>query len=434
MPRAKKAKVEGAITAEKKPRVRKPRVSKKTTGKEKPIVEQPKIVKKVEQPEINIGMIGHVDHGKTSLTKSITGKWCDTHSEEVKRGISIRLGYADATFYKIMTKDGTKYSNNPQGGEVLSKRVVSFVDAPGHETLMTTMLSGAALMNGAVLVIAANEFCPQPMTIEHLMALKFAGIKKIVVAQNKIDLVSAEEAKAQYVDIKKLLKEYGYDDAPIIPTVANFGTNLDLLIEAIETHLATPSHDLTKPVKMFIARSFDINRPGTKIENMKGAILGGSITQGKVIIGDEIEIYPGLQGKTITKVVSISCEAGLINEAKPGGLVAIATELDPSLAQNDKFRGQIIAKPNSLPAPTKELNLKITIFQRPGQEKTEFKASESVVLTVGTNTLVGFLKKVTPTTIIVLLKQDAIVEKGEKIAVSKHINSQWRLTAYAEVI
>ena len=102
---------------------------------------------KVEQPEINIGMIGHVDHGKTSLTKAMTGKWTDTHSEELKRGISIRLGYADATFFKLKTPGGEVFSNKDKEGKALSKRIVSFVDAPGHETLMTTMLSGAALMN-----------------------------------------------------------------------------------------------------------------------------------------------------------------------------------------------------------------------------------------------------------------------------------------------
>ena len=131
------------------------------------------------QPEINIGLIGHVDHGKTSLTKTLTGKWCDSHSEVLKRGISIRLGYADATFYKIKSPSGIIYSNKKETelGEIIGQRTISIVDAPGHETLMTTMLSGAALMNGAILVIAANEKCPQPRTIEHLMALKFAGVE-----------------------------------------------------------------------------------------------------------------------------------------------------------------------------------------------------------------------------------------------------------------
>ena len=141
------------------------------------------------QPEVNIGMIGHVDHGKTTLTQRLTGKWTDEHSEEIKRGISIKLGYADAAFYKCpncpeprcySTKDICPYC----GSKTELLRVVSFLDAPGHETLMAVMLSGSSLMDGAILLIAANEPCPQPQTREHLMAMEIAGIKNIVIVQN----------------------------------------------------------------------------------------------------------------------------------------------------------------------------------------------------------------------------------------------------------
>ena len=388
---------------------------------------------KVEQPEINIGMIGHVDHGKTSLTKAMTGKWTDTHSEELKRGISIRLGYADATFFKLKTPGGEVFSNEDKEGKVLSKRIVSFVDAPGHETLMTTMLSGAALMNGAVLVIAANEPCPQPRTIEHLMALKFAGVDKIVVAQNKIDLVSKEKATENYKAIKKFMKEFGYDKAPVIPTVANFGANIDLLIEAIEEEIPTPKYDLKKPLKMFIARSFDINKPGTKVDGLRGAVVGGSIAQGKIKIGDEIQLYPGLDEETKTKVISLATDAGLIDEAHPGGLIAVGTELDPSVAQNDTLRGQIVAKPGSLPDATAELNLKVNMFERAGQKKTEIKVNDPLVLTIGTNTAIGLVMKSTKGEVSLKLKNAVIAEKGEKIAVSKNLENQWRLVAYGEV-
>ena len=107
------------------------------------------------QPVVNIGLVGHVDHGKTTLVKALSGKWTDTHSEELKRGITIRLGYADAIFYK--GKEG--YGVDPSIGNAV--RVVSFVDAPGHESLMATMLSGATIMDGALLLISASEECPQ---------------------------------------------------------------------------------------------------------------------------------------------------------------------------------------------------------------------------------------------------------------------------------
>ena len=107
-------------------------------------------------------MVGHVDHGKTTLTQALTGKWTDQHSEEMKRGISIKLGYADADFYNIKMKNGTvHYTSEPdkkefKGGKLEHLRTVSFVDAPGHETLMAVMLSGAAIMDAAILIIAAN--------------------------------------------------------------------------------------------------------------------------------------------------------------------------------------------------------------------------------------------------------------------------------------
>ncbi|MDD1674402.1 MAG: GTP-binding protein, partial [Methanomicrobiales archaeon] len=144
-------------------------------------------------PSVNIGVVGHVDHGKTTLVSALTGVWTDRHSEEIKRGISIRLGYADATFYRCPNHQGAEaYSTQaicPVCGEkTIPYRSVSFVDSPGHETLMATMLSGSALMDGAMLVISASEPCPQPQTKEHLMALSLVGIRKIVIVQNKIDV------------------------------------------------------------------------------------------------------------------------------------------------------------------------------------------------------------------------------------------------------
>ena len=150
-------------------------------------------------PSVNIGVVGHVDHGKTTLVNALTGTWTDRHSEEVKRGISIRLGYADATFYRCDKCEGagafSTHSECPAcGGTGTPFRSISFVDAPGHETLMATMLSGSALMDGAMLVIAASEKCPQPQTKEHLMALELVGIKKIVIVQSKICLLYTSDA------------------------------------------------------------------------------------------------------------------------------------------------------------------------------------------------------------------------------------------------
>ncbi|MFW9943979.1 MAG: GTP-binding protein, partial [Candidatus Sifarchaeia archaeon] len=134
------------------------------------------------QSEVSIGTLGHVDHGKTTLVEYLTGEWTDRHSDEVRRGISIRLGYA-ATTLKKCTKcsEPEAYTTSHLskddkctkcGGNLEVLREISFVDSPGHESLMATCLSGASLMDGAILVIAANEPCPMPQTSEHLRALE----------------------------------------------------------------------------------------------------------------------------------------------------------------------------------------------------------------------------------------------------------------------
>ena len=170
------------------------------------------------QPEINIGLVGHVDHGKTTLTQALSGIWTDTHSEERKRGISIKLGYADTAFYKTPKGEYYATGRKPGGGNddiTELQRVISFVDAPGHETLMAIMITGASIMDGAMLMVAANETCPQPQTREHLMALEIAGIENIVIVQNKIDLVTKERALESYAEITAFLEGTIAENAPI---------------------------------------------------------------------------------------------------------------------------------------------------------------------------------------------------------------------------
>lgn len=195
-------------------------------------------------PEVNIGTLGHVDHGKSTLVEAITGKWPAVHSEELKRGITIKLGYADATIYKCPKCNGLLSTEKcPCGEPAEPQRTVSFVDAPGHETLMATVLAGASLMDGVLLVIAANEQCPQPQTAEHLMVLDTVGIKNIIIVQNKIDLVSEEAAKENYKQIRKFVGGSVAEAAPIIPVSAQQRVGLDSLLAAIQENIPTPVRD-----------------------------------------------------------------------------------------------------------------------------------------------------------------------------------------------
>ncbi|MCH8329194.1 MAG: GTP-binding protein [Nanoarchaeota archaeon] len=176
---------------------------------------------------INVGIVGHIDHGKTTLLQKLSGKWADTHSEELKRGITIKLGYADA----IVKDDNGKLSTKKDAkGKPI--RYITFVDAPGHEMLMATMLSGAAIMDAAILVIAANEGI-KPQTQEHLVALKAKKIKNIIIVQNKIDLTSKEQALNNYKAIKEFTKGTIAENAPIIPISAIQEINLDKILNEL---------------------------------------------------------------------------------------------------------------------------------------------------------------------------------------------------------
>ncbi len=387
-----------------------------------------------KQAEVNIGMIGHVDHGKTTLTYALTGKWTDTHSEELKRGISIKLGYADTTFCRDPSKEPPEayYS----GCKDFVTRRVSFVDAPGHETLLTVMLSGAAILDGAVLVIAANEPCPQPQTEEHLLAMQINGVDNIVVVQNKVDLVKKEDALKNYEQIISFLEEYGYKDVPVIPTSAHHRVNIDALIWAIEERIPTPPRDPSKDFRMWVIRSFDVNKPGTDPRELKGAVVGGSILQGRVRVGDEIELSPGINGeKIVTEVVSLASEDSKLEEAGPGGLIAVGTEIDPYFGKSDRLKGQLVGKPGTLPDPTHTFTMEYHFMERKVQkvENTPFRKGEVLALAVGTLPAVGIVEEAKGEEITVRTKNPVAVEEGMRVAVSRRVSNRWRLTGYGVV-
>ena len=404
------------------------------------------------QPELSIGMIGHVDHGKTTLSQRLTGKWTDEHSEELKRGISIKLGYADTAFYKCPKCEEPKcYSTKkvcPNCGTKCSLlRVVSFVDAPGHETLMAIMLSGAAIMDGAVLVIAANESCPQPQTREHLTALDLSGIKNIVIVQNKIDLVSEKNAIKNYEQISEFVKGTCAENAPIIPVSSHHDMNIDVLIKAMEEYIPTPERDLEKPPLMYIARSFDVNKRGMRPKDLKGGVIGGSLIHGVIRKGEKIEIAPGRKvesegrsslEKIITTVESLITGGRLVDDAKPGGLIAVGTTLDPARTKSDSFAGRVVGRPDETPESLDSFNLSISLLKRVVgtiEEKNvePIKTNEPLMLTIGTATTVGIVTGFQGDKIGVKLKLPVCAEEGQRIAISRRIDARWHLIGYGEI-
>jgi len=396
------------------------------------------------QPCVNIGTAGHVDHGKTTLIQALTGNWTSVHSQELKRGITIRVGYSDAAFYKCPTcEEPLGYSTTPTcpncNGQSELSRVVSFVDSPGHESLMANMLSGSALMDGALLLVAANERVPRPQTKEHLLALQTLGIKQIVVVQNKVDLISYKEAVSNYSSISKFVKGTNAARAPVIPISAQSKLNTDALIGAIESTIKTPQRDASKDPIMHVLRSFDVNKPGTRIKDIRGGVIGGSLTQGKFEVGDEIEIKPGIISSKKstyqpiqTEIISLGTGAGIVDSVKPGGLVAIGTKLDPALTRSDSFIGSIIGKPGTLPENSLRATLEVNLFDLAvgSQEDTKvlpIQKGENLRLNIGTAPILSKVSSVKNKTAAVEFRRPVCLFEGSNVAISRRIAERWRL-------
>ena len=403
-----------------------------------------------KQPEVNIGMVGHVDHGKTTLTQALSGTWTDTHSEERKRGISIKLGYADTSFH--VTSDGEHYAKgkHPEGekgkGDLL--RSVSFVDAPGHETLMAVMISGASIMDGALLLVAATEKCPQPQTREHLAALEIAGIKNIVVVQNKIDIVSKERAMESYDEIQEFVSGTIAENAPIIPVSAHHDVNLDILIEAIEETIPTPDRSQDEGGLMYVARSFDVNRPGSRPSEIKGGVIGGSIVEGSFSLGDSILIAPGRRiedgNKTRweplrTTINGIKGGGKDLKTAFSGGLCGISTPLDPLATKADDLSGQVMAREGELPPIWDELSLDLQLLEKMISASEEgggirpLQPNEMLMVNSATATSVGTVANIKGKKAKLSLRLPICAKEGSRITLSRRVGSRWRLIGHGTI-
>ena len=390
-------------------------------------------------PEINIGVVGHIDHGKTTLLSRLTGKFADTHSEELKRGITIKLGYADLIIYE----DNGNFNLNKKGKPV---RYVSFIDAPGHEMLMATMLSGAATIDAAILVIAANEGI-KPQTREHLMALQAKKISNIIIIQNKIDLISKEQALENYKKIKEFVKGTIAENAPIIPISAQQGINIEQLLKEISQIQISNKDEKSNPI-FLVARSFDINRPGSEISNLKGGVLGGILKKGVLKVGDEIEIKPGLSEKKnnqfiytplTTKILSIQKGNTSVKQVSPGASISIETELDPYMTKTDSLTGCVVSINGNLPEITDKVKIKTEffneVFGQEGHKKVEeIKTKEMLMLSVNTTITVGTVEKISNSEVEFNLNIPIIALKGDNVGIARRIEGHWRLIGYGEII
>jgi len=392
-----------------------------------------------ELPEINVGVVGHIDHGKTTLLSKLTGKFTDTHSEELKRGITIKLGYAEA----IISKDKEGFNISGKG---TPQRYVSFIDAPGHEMLMATMLSGASIIDAAILVVAANEGI-KPQTREHFVALQAKKIKDIIIIQNKIDLVNKDQALKNYKEIKEFVKGTLAENSPIIPVSAQQEINIDKIYEEL-CSIKIPERNTKGSPCFLVARSFDVNRPGTKISDLKGGVLGGILKQGVLKVGDEIEIKPGITFEKAhqriyqtltTKILSLHKGNSSVNQVVPGASISIETSLDPFLTKTDALNGCLVSTKGFLPEISDKVKIKGSLFPEvlgtENHQKVEaIKTKELLMLSVNTTITVGSVEKIKDNDIELALNIPIVPLKGENVGIARNVNGHWRLIGWGEIV
>jgi translation initiation factor 2 subunit 3 len=417
------------------------------------------------QPTFNIGMIGHVAHGKTSLVNALSGVHTIKSSKEKIRNITIKLGYANFKVFKcdnLLCPPPECYQS--YGSSTFSPkckkcscsmtliRHMSFVDCPGHEKLMRTMLNGCCVMDAAILMIASNETVPQPQTAEHLVAAEIMGLKNIITVQNKVDLIPREQAFRNKKEISTFLKRSIAEDSPVIPIscALNFVANIDVLLHYLVKKIPTPNRDLTSPAMMKIIRSFDVNKPGTLLDDIKGGVCGGSILRGILRVDELVEIRPGIvktdeNGKLtwtpiITKVVSLFSENNRLSAALPGGLIAVGTKLDPSLTCKDRLVGHVLGRMGTLPDVFISLEVKFTLMKRvvgenaiDGSKVLKPSKDEVMVLNVGSASVSGRVIGVDGRSVRFILSGPVCTLIGEKISLSRNMQRCWRLVGWGTV-
>eukprot|EP01060_Flectonema_neradi_P040094 TRINITY_DN9024_c0_g1_i2.p1 TRINITY_DN9024_c0_g1~~TRINITY_DN9024_c0_g1_i2.p1 ORF type:complete len:392 (+),score=77.04 TRINITY_DN9024_c0_g1_i2:426-1601(+) len=380
--------------------------------------------------------------------------------------ITIKLGYANAKIFKIndhprpacyvpAPSSAPDDSVDPETGKKMTLvRHVSFVDCPGHDILMATMLNGAAVMDAALLLIAGNEPCPQPQTSEHLAAVEIMKLTNIIILQNKIDLVKEAAALQQFEDIKRFVKGGVADGAPIIPISAQLKYNIDVLCEYIVKSIPVPRRSFIESPRLIVVRSFDVNMPGEAVENLKGGVAGGSILRGVIKKGQEIEVRPGLKTKKAdgstqctpirSKALSLFAEKNPLEYAVPGGLIGIGTKIDPTLTRADRLVGQVIGEPGKLPEIYSELEISFFLLrQLLGVKSDGDKSSrrvidkmskgEIIMVNIGSLSTGGRVVAVRSEIAKLALIVPVCTEVGEKIALSRKIDKHWRLIGWGKI-
>jgi translation initiation factor 2 subunit 3 len=315
------------------------------------------------------------------------------------------------------------------------------------------MLSGAAVMDAALLLIAGNESCPQPQTSEHLAAIEIMKLNHIIILQNKVDLMREASAEEHYQSILKFIRGTVADGSPIIPISAQLKYNIDAINEALVSKIPVPIRDFTATPHMIVIRSFDVNKPGAEIDDLKGGVAGGSILTGVLKLGDEIEIRPGIVTKTekgqiqckpiFSRIVSLFAENNDLKFAVPGGLIGVGTRVDPTLCRADRLVGFVLGLKGRLPSIYTDLEVNYFLLRRLlGVKTADGKQAKVAKLTKNEILMVNIGSTATGAKVIAVkadvaklqLTSPACTQDGEKIALSRRIDKHWRLIGWATIV
>ncbi|CAI2170063.1 7807_t:CDS:10 [Funneliformis geosporum] len=408
------------------------------------------------QATINIGTIGHVAHGKSTVVKAISGVQTVRFKNELERNITIKLGYANAKVYKCEKEDcprpGCYKSYRSDKEENPPCERPGCGDCPGHDILMATMLNGAAVMDAALLLIAGNESCPQPQTSEHLAAIEIMKLKHIIILQNKVDLCKDTACEEHYRSILDFVKGTVADGAPIVPISAQLKYNIDAINEYIVKKIPIPVRDFTSDPRLIVIRSFDVNKPGAEVDELKGGVAGGSILRGVLKVGDEIEVRPGILTKDndgqihcrpiFSRIVTLFAEHNDLKFAVPGGLIGVGTKIDPTLCRADRLVGQVLGAVGKLPKIYTELEINYFLLRRLLGVKTDDKKqtkvskltkNEVLMVNIGSTSTGGRVMSVKADLAKIILTSPACTEIDEKIALSRRIDKHWRLIGWGKI-
>jgi elongation factor Tu len=305
------------------------------------------------KPHLNIGTIGHVDHGKTTLTAAITkvlskaggAKFVefseiDKAPEERERGITINIAHVE---YET------------------AKRHYAHVDCPGHADYVKNMITGAAQMDGAILVVSAPDG-PMPQTREHILLARQVGVPYIVVALNKVDMMDDEELlDLVELEVRDLLTQYGFpgDDVPVVRVSALKALEEDPaamnqimgLMKSIDEYIPEPVREMDKPFLMAIEDVFTISGRGT--------VVTGRVERGKVLAGDEVEIV-GFGDTRKTVATSLEMFRKILDDAHAGDNVGVLLR---GTGKDEVERGQVLAKPGSI-TPHKKFKAEVYVLKK----------------------------------------------------------------------